>query len=239
MLVDLQSRPLDRVLLGVEQVLHEQDQLDLLPLVDAVARTVLGRVQELELALPVAQDVWLQLRELTDLADGEELLDRLRGAHASTSGRSPRAISSGTALRAGRPSKRMRYTIVAIGISTPSRCASASALFVVATPSATVCFPASASSSVFPCPTSRPTARFRLSAPVHVSTRSPMPARPANVDARAPMATPSRVISARPRVMSAARELLPRPTPSRIPVATAITFLSDPPSSTPIRSSCV
>ena len=39
--------------------------------------------------------------------------------------------------------------------------------------------------------------------------------------------------------MSAARELYPSPTPSWMPVATAITFLSAPPSSTPTRSSCV
>ncbi len=39
--------------------------------------------------------------------------------------------------------------------------------------------------------------------------------------------------------MSAARELRPSPSPSAIPVATAITFLSAPPSSTPMTSSFV
>ena len=55
----------------------------------------------------------------------------------------------------------------------------------------------------------------------------------------APSATPSLVISARPRVMSAALALKPSPKPSAIPVATAITFLSAPPSSTPVTSVCV
>ena len=57
--------------------------------------------------------------------------------------------------------------------------------------------------------------------------------------ARAPSATPSRVISASPRVISAARELNPSPSPSAMPVATAMTFLSAPPSSTPVTSLCV
>src|SRR5690606_16617428 len=42
-------RALDRVLLLVQEVLHEQDQLDLLGTVDPVARPVLRRVQQLEL----------------------------------------------------------------------------------------------------------------------------------------------------------------------------------------------
>ena len=63
-----------------------------------------------------------------------------------------------------------------------------------------------------------------------------MPARPAKVSGSAPIASPSRVISARPRVISAARGLCPMPRPSAIPAATAITFLSAPPSSTPITS---
>ena len=54
-----------------------------------------------------------------------------------------------------------------------------------------------------------------------------------------PSFVPNRVISARPRVISAARALYPRPTPSAIPVATAITFLSAPPISTPVTSSWV
>src|SRR6185436_17381868 len=67
-LLDLLARAFDRVLLRVEQVLDEHDQLDLAALVDAVPRAVLGRVQESELALPVPQDVRLQIGELADLA---------------------------------------------------------------------------------------------------------------------------------------------------------------------------
>src|SRR5258708_2626483 len=54
-LLDLLARALDRVLLRVEEVLHQHDQLDLPTLVDAVPGSVLGRIQEPELALPVPQ----------------------------------------------------------------------------------------------------------------------------------------------------------------------------------------
>src|SRR2546427_10542045 len=53
-LLDLLACALDRVLLRVQQVLHQHDQLDLAPLIHAVARAVLCGVQEPELALPVA-----------------------------------------------------------------------------------------------------------------------------------------------------------------------------------------
>src|SRR2546426_9230609 len=66
-LLDLLARALDRVLLGVQQVLDQHDQLDLAPLIHAVARAVLRRVQEPELTLPVAQDVRLEVRQLADL----------------------------------------------------------------------------------------------------------------------------------------------------------------------------
>src|SRR5215203_5718319 len=230
MLVDLLARALDGVLLGVEQMLDEEDELDLPPLIHAVARSILGWIEKAELALPVAQHVRLEIGELADLADAEELLDGL-GDHASCSARSSRFMSSCTASLAGWPSNRMRCTVATMGISTPSRAASACALLVVVTPSAMVSFPASASASVAPFPTATPTARLRLSEPVHVNTRSPIPARPAKVAGFAPSATPSRVISASPRVMSAACELKPSPTPSTMPAATAITFLSAPPSS--------
>src|SRR3989441_5108499 len=52
-LLDLLARPLDGVFLGVEQVLHQHDQLDLAPLVHPVSGAVLGGVQKPELALPV------------------------------------------------------------------------------------------------------------------------------------------------------------------------------------------
>src|SRR2546426_1494086 len=45
-LLDLLARPLDRVFLGVEQMLHQHDQLDLAPLIHPVAGPVLGGVQE-------------------------------------------------------------------------------------------------------------------------------------------------------------------------------------------------
>src|SRR3569832_1559580 len=56
---------------------------------------------------------------------------------------------------------------------------------------------------------------------------------------RPPIATPSRMISARPRVTSAARALAPKPRPSAMPAAIASTFLTAPPTSTPITSSLV
>ena len=53
------------------------------------------------------------------------------------------------------------------------------------------------------------------------------------------MATPSREISASPRVTRAALVLSPKPSPSRIPAAIAIEFLSDVAISTPTTSSLV
>ena len=64
-----------------------------------------------------------------------------------------------------------------------------------------------------------------------------IPESPENVSACAPMATPRRVISTSPLVISAAFVLSPQPRPSRIPQQRAITFLREPPSSTPIISS--
>ena len=72
--------------------------------------------------------------------------------------------------------------------------------------------------------------------PVAVSTRSPKPDKPMKVSGLAPSATPRRVISARPRVIKAARALRPRFMPSTMPVAIASTFLTAPPTSTPIGS---
>src|SRR3954464_16046477 len=54
-LLDLLARPFDRVLLSVEEMLDEHDQLDLAPLVHAIARAILGGIQEPELAFPAAQ----------------------------------------------------------------------------------------------------------------------------------------------------------------------------------------
>src|SRR6266699_3792683 len=181
-LLDLLARPLDRVFLGVEQVLDEHDQLDLAPLVHPVAGTVLGGIQEAELAFPVPQHVRLQVRQLTHFADREELLHRMGSAHRQCSGLSSRSIRAKTASLGDLWLKRTSATSRAIGNSTPCRSAS-----------------------------------------------------PANVDGSAPSATPNRVISASPRVISAARVLWPIPSPSRMPAARAMTFLSAPASSTPAR----
>src|SRR2546422_8126117 len=51
----------------------------------AVARAVLRGVEEPELTLPVAQHVRLEVRQLADLADREEFLHRIRGAHRQCS----------------------------------------------------------------------------------------------------------------------------------------------------------
>src|SRR3989442_5561724 len=206
-LLDLLARPFDRVLLGVQQVLDEHDELDLAALIHAITRTVLGGVQEPELALPVSQDVRLQVRELADLSDREELLNRMRGAHRHCSALRSRSIRSAMARRGALPRNRISVTCSAIGNSTPWRRPSSTAARAVLTPSATDCFPASASASVRPCPIATPRLRLRDSAPVAVRMRSPIPASPAKVNGSAPSATPNRVISARPRVISAARGL--------------------------------
>src|SRR5207245_1550900 len=70
-LLDFLSRTLDRVLLSVEEVLDQHDQLYFATLVDTVPGAILGRVQEPELALPVAQHMRLEIGELADFADRE------------------------------------------------------------------------------------------------------------------------------------------------------------------------
>ena len=95
-LVDPLARAVDGELLGVEQVLHQHDQLHFPALVHPVARPVLGRVEEAELALPVAQHVRLEIGQRADLADRVELLDRLGSGHRHCSDLSSRVISSAT-----------------------------------------------------------------------------------------------------------------------------------------------
>src|SRR5258708_6019170 len=155
-LLDLLARALDGVLLGVEQVLDQHDQLDLAPLVDAVAGAVLRRVQEPELALPVAQHVRLQVGELADLADREELLDRMRGAHRHCSALSSRSISSATARAGGLPWNSTASTSREIGSSTPRRPPRATAARAVFTPSAALARPARAWSRRVPAARSPP-----------------------------------------------------------------------------------
>src|SRR6266850_748642 len=235
-LLDLLARPLNRVFLRVQQVLHQLDQLDLAPLVHPVAGPVLGGVQEAELALPVPQHVRLQVGQLTHLPDREEFLNGMRGAHRQCSGLSSRSIKSETAWPGDFRLNRTSATSRAIGSSTPCRCASVTAERAVLTPSATFAGPASASSRRFPSPGSTPSWLLRDRGPVAVRMRSPIPASPAKVAGSAPSATPNRVISASPRVISAARVLWPIPSPSRMPAARAMTFLSAPASSTPSTS---
>src|SRR6266853_863758 len=206
-LLDLLSRPVDRVLLRVQEVLHQHDQLDLAPLVDTVTGAVLGGAQEAELAFPVPQHVRLEVGELADLADREELLDGMRGAHRHCSALRSRSIRSATAWRAGLPANRTALTSRTIGSSTSRFSPSAAAARAVSTPSATVFFPFRAAASDLPRPIASPSARLRDKGPVAVRIRSPIPARPAKVSGLAPHATPSRVISASPRVISAARVL--------------------------------
>src|SRR5256714_6574703 len=108
-LLDLLAGALDGVLLGVEQVLDQHDQLDLAPLVHAVAGAVLGGGQKTELAFPVAQHVRLEIGELTHPARRAELLDRLRRAPRPPPSPPPcsplrsRSLRSVTALPGGLP----------------------------------------------------------------------------------------------------------------------------------------
>src|SRR5437762_3033126 len=100
MLVHLLARALDGVLLRVQEMLHEQNQLDLAPLVDAISRAVLRGAQEPELAFPVAKHMRLEIGEVADLANTEELLHGFGCTHASCSDLSSRDINSVTASRA-------------------------------------------------------------------------------------------------------------------------------------------
>src|SRR5438876_7707230 len=106
------------------------------------------------------------------------------GRHGgSNSGRAARSIRSLTARWGSLPSKSTAHTSRTMGISTRWRSARAFAALAVPTPSATVRVPARISASFFPCPSWIPTDRFRLSPPVQVRTRSPIPERPAKVRA--------------------------------------------------------
>src|SRR5438132_1671331 len=160
-LLDLLARALDRVLLRVQQVLDQHDQLDLAPLIHPVARAVLRRVQEPKLTLPVAQDVRLEVRQLADLADREEFLHRIGGAHRQCSAFSSRSMRSATARRGDFPWNRTAATSRAMGSSTPWRSPSATADRAVLTPSATDERPARACSSDFPLPSAIPSGYLR------------------------------------------------------------------------------
>ncbi len=124
-----------------------------------------------------------------------------------------------------------------MGSSTPCLRARLTAASAVPTPSTTIGEDASASFKVAPRPMASPSRRFRLCRLVAVAIRSPIPASPAKVSRLAPRTSPSLEISASPRVISAAFVESPKPSPSAIPAAIAITFLSATPISTPTTSS--
>ncbi len=79
------------------------------------------------------------------------------------------------------------------------------------TPSATWFIDAMISSIDLPEPSCSPTWRLRLRWLVHVTIRSPMPARPANVSRWPPMASPSFDISRSARAITIARVFSPMP----------------------------
>ena len=201
MLVDLLARALDRVLLVVQQMLHEHDQLDLAPLIDAIAGAILRRAEKAELALPIAKHVRLEAGQLADLADREELLNRFRRMGSRILLRSKFArheLGDGLARRVALEQNAVDHLARWACRRRVAR-ASASALAAVTTPSATVSFPASASSSDAPLPISMPIARLRLKragAREHEIAQSRRVRRTS--PHRAPSATPSRVISCKP-----------------------------------------
>src|SRR5256885_16748622 len=67
-LLDLLTRALDRVFLGVQQVLHQHDQLDLASPVPPGSRAGFRGVQETGLALPVTGAGRVPIGELANLA---------------------------------------------------------------------------------------------------------------------------------------------------------------------------
>ena len=92
------------------------------------------------------------------------------------------------------------------------------------------------SSMVSPFPSLIPKFLFLLSGPKHVPNVSPTPLSPASVLGSAPMYSPSLLISAQPRVTREAWAFIPRFRPSHIPEDMAMTFLTEPPTSTPTTS---
>ena len=124
-----------------------------------------------------------------------------------------------------------------IGISTPCARASSQTDCEDFTPSAVCVVLASTSSSGIPRPSLSPKARLRDSGELQVRDQVAQPGQARRRCAgrrRAPR--PAWLISASPRVISMALVLSPRPIPIAIPTASAITFLTAPPSSQPITS---
>src|SRR5207249_9837741 len=106
-----------RVHFRVEHMSAEHHQHHHAPLVHALPQPVLGRVQEAELPLPIAQHVRLQVGELADLPNGEELLDRMGRAHRHCSALSSRSINAVTAWRGDFPWNSTSVTSCAMGSS--------------------------------------------------------------------------------------------------------------------------
>ena len=107
------------------------------------------------------------------------------------------------------------------------------------TPSAVCLVTATTSDTAIPWPSRTPNEWLRDSGDMQVAMRSPTPASPAKVTASPPRAVPSRIVSASPRVMIDALELSPMPSPSAMPTASAMTFLTAPQISVPTTSDAV
>mmetsp|Transcript_18161 Transcript_18161/g.45766 ORF Transcript_18161/g.45766 Transcript_18161/m.45766 type:complete len:212 (-) Transcript_18161:521-1156(-) len=92
------------------------------------------------------------------------------------------------------------------------------------------------SSSFSPLPRRYPSCLLRERGPKQVPKVSPTPESPIRVDRLPPTAFATIVISRHPRVTSADIAFVPRPSPSHMPAAMAMTFLTAPPISTPMTS---
>src|SRR4030095_3821753 len=142
-----------------------------------------------------------------------------------------RSTSSG-----GTPSCTTATTCSTIATSTPWARASWRIDSHDFTPSATCRVLATISATLWPRPSFSPKVRFLDNGEEQVATRSPSPASPEKVYGSAPNAAPSRAVSASPLVISDAFALSPKPIPSAMPTAIAITFLTAPASSVPTTS---
>src|SRR5262249_39825638 len=113
-LLDALPRTVDGELLGVQQVLHQHDKLDLAALVYPVTGSILGRIEKPELAFPIAQHVGFEIGELANITDREKFLKRVRNGHRHCSALSSRSMRSRIAWRGAFPSNRIRETSLAI-----------------------------------------------------------------------------------------------------------------------------
>ena len=170
---------------------------------------------------------WYAPESVKGLCPGRE--SSVKMPPGTNSGLAPRPMRRGTTSAGGLPWWRTATTCSAMGISTPTWAARSTTAADVRTPSATIRVPATMSARLRPLLSCSPTHRLRLWRLVQVATRSPMPVRPEKVTGCPPRATPRRASSARPRVTTAPRVLSPKPMPSAMPAAMAMTFLRAPP----------